>query len=121
MNPAAVSARRGRHCLAPPVRCPGRRRRSGPCRGIYLSGRGATLSWPRPRGEEHYLDAVVAAAMPTVILRTSCKLYGHVGIIRRVEGQLELVLVPCWGDVLDAPHLLDVVHEHVLHSICERN
>ena len=53
---AAVSARRGRHCLAPPVRCPGRRRRRGPCRGIYLSGRGATLSWPLPRGEEHYCD-----------------------------------------------------------------
>ncbi len=57
---AAVSARRGRHCPAVPGRCPGRRHRHDPCRGIYLSGRGATLSWPRPRGEEHYLDAVAA-------------------------------------------------------------
>ena len=37
MNLAAFSARRRR-------------------RGIYLSGRGATLSWPLPRGEEHYCD-----------------------------------------------------------------
>ena len=66
---AAFSARRGRHCLAPPVRCPGRRRRRGPCRGIYLSGRGATLSWPLPRGEEHYLDAVAATRM--YCIRTS--------------------------------------------------
>ena len=62
MNLAAVSARRGRHCLAPPVRCPGRRRRHDPCRG-------ATLSWPLPRGEEHYLDAVAATRM--YCIRTS--------------------------------------------------
>ena len=46
---AAFSARRGRHCLAPPVRCPGRRRRRGPCREIYA----APYSCPRGRVENN--------------------------------------------------------------------
>ena len=59
MNLAAVSARRGRHCLAPPGRCPCRRRRRGP---VPCDLRG------RCRVEKNHLDAV--AAIPTVILRT---------------------------------------------------
>jgi hypothetical protein len=46
---AAVSARRGRHCLAPPVRCPCRRRRRGPCREIYAA-RGLVAATARSRG-----------------------------------------------------------------------
>ena len=103
-----------------------RRCRRGPVPwDLHGAGRAATLlvtaaAWRRtPRNRwrrEHCLDAIAAAQM--YCIRTSCKLYGHVGIIGRVERELEVVLVAGRCHVLDASNLLDVVHEHVLHSIC---